>query len=66
MVTPHTSALGALQKIQDTGDSLLVTDQNHLLATVSPVDISNFLAAKMEMEGGGGKPPEDHPQDLAA
>ncbi len=60
-VTPHTSALGALAKIQETGGPLLVTDQNHLLATVSPRDITNFLAAKLEMEGH-----QDHPRDLAA
>jgi Zn-dependent protease/CBS domain-containing protein len=63
-VTPDTSALRALAKIQETGGApLLVTEQNHLLATVSPRDISNFLQAKMEMEGNEG---ERHPQDLAA
>jgi CBS-domain-containing membrane protein len=61
-VTPHTSALGALAKIQESGGPLLVTEENHLLATVSPRDIANFMAAKLEMEGQE----EDHPHDLAA
>ncbi len=60
-VTPHTSALRALAKIQESGGALLVTDQNHLLATVSPRDITNFLATKLELEGRDGRP-----RDLAA
>jgi Zn-dependent protease/CBS domain-containing protein len=51
-VSPDTDALSALSKIRDTGASgLLVTERNHLLAIVSPRDLLNFLAAKMELEG---------------
>jgi CBS domain-containing protein len=51
-ISPDTDALSALSKIRATGGSgLLVTDRNHLLAIVSPRDLLNFLAAKMELEG---------------
>jgi Zn-dependent protease/CBS domain-containing protein len=51
-VGPDTDALKALTKIRDSGSSgLLVTERNHLLATVSPRDIMNFLSSKLELEG---------------
>jgi Zn-dependent protease/CBS domain-containing protein len=51
-VSPDTDALNAFSKIRATGgDGLLVTDRNHLLAVISPRDLLNFLAAKMELEG---------------
>jgi Zn-dependent protease/CBS domain-containing protein len=51
-ISPDTDALKALTKIQQTGGGgLLVTDHNHLLAIVSPRDVLNFLAAKLELEG---------------
>jgi CBS domain-containing protein len=50
-VSPDTDALNALSKIRETGDTgLLVTDRNRLLAIISPRDVLNFLAAKMELE----------------
>jgi Zn-dependent protease/CBS domain-containing protein len=50
-VSPDTDALNALSKIRETGASgLLVTERNHLLAIISPRDVLNFLAAKMELE----------------
>jgi len=53
-VSPDTDALQALAKMRDNnGASLLVTERNHLLATVSPGDIMNFLAAKLDLQGGG-------------
>jgi Zn-dependent protease/CBS domain-containing protein len=52
-ITPETGALEALAKIQQNeGNSLLVTDHHHLLATVSASDVMRFLAARMELEGG--------------
>jgi len=51
-VSPETNALEALAKIQENdGHSLLVTDHRHLVATVTPRDIMNFLSAKMELQG---------------
>jgi Zn-dependent protease/CBS domain-containing protein len=51
-VGPDTDALKAFSRIRETGGTgLLVTDRNHLLAILSPRDILNFLAAKMELEG---------------
>jgi Zn-dependent protease/CBS domain-containing protein len=51
-VSPDTDALQALAKIrQNDGTGLVVTDHQHLLATVSPRDVMNFLAAKLELEG---------------
>ncbi len=51
-VSPTTDALEALAKIQQNhGEGLLVTDHQHLVATVGPRDLMNFLAAKMELEG---------------
>ena len=49
-VSPDTDALKALAKMRETGSgALLVTERNHLLAIVSPKDILNFMAVKMEM-----------------
>lgn len=51
-ITPETDALKALSKIRETGGrGLFVTDHRHLLAVISPRDLINFLAAKLEMEG---------------
>lgn len=51
-VSPETGALEALAKIQQNGGTgLLVTDHQHLVATVSPRDVMNFLAAKLDLEG---------------
>jgi Zn-dependent protease/CBS domain-containing protein len=52
-ISPDTDALNALSKIQETGGgSLLVTDHDHhLVAVISPRDVMNFLAAKMQMQG---------------
>jgi CBS-domain-containing membrane protein len=51
-VGPDTDALNALSKIRETGSAgLLVTERNHLLAIISPRDVLNFLAAKMDIEG---------------
>ena len=51
-VSPDTDALQALTKIQETGGGgLLVTERNHLLAIISPRDLMDFLAAKLEMQG---------------
>ncbi len=56
-VSPDTDAMQALTKIRENeGSNLLVTDHNRLLATVSPGDIMNFLAAKLELEGGPRRP----------
>ena len=52
-VTPDTDAIEALAKIQQNeGKGLIVTDHQHLLATVSARDVMRFLAAKMELQGG--------------
>jgi Zn-dependent protease/CBS domain-containing protein len=52
-ISPDTDALQALSKIRETGSGgLLVTDHGHLLAIVSPRDVMNYLAAKMELEHG--------------
>ena len=51
-VSPDTDAMKALSKIRETGSTgLLVTERNHLLAVVSPKDVMNFLAAKLELKG---------------
>jgi Zn-dependent protease/predicted transcriptional regulator len=51
-ISPDADALNALSKIQATGgDSLLVTDRDHLLAVISPRDVMNFLAAKLQLQG---------------
>jgi Zn-dependent protease/predicted transcriptional regulator len=51
-ISPDADALNALSKIQATGGhSLLVTDHGHLLAVISPRDVINFLAAKLELQG---------------
>jgi Zn-dependent protease/predicted transcriptional regulator len=51
-ISPDADALNALSKIQTAGgDSLLVTDRDHLLAVVSPRDVMNFLAAKLQLQG---------------
>jgi len=56
-VSSDTDALQALNKIRENeGNNLLVTDHDRLLATVSPGDIMNFLAAKLELEGGPRRP----------
>jgi Zn-dependent protease/CBS domain-containing protein len=51
-ISPDADALKALSKIQAAGgDSLLVTDRDHLLAVISPRDVMNFLAAKLQLQG---------------
>jgi Zn-dependent protease/CBS domain-containing protein len=51
-IGPDTDALKALSKLQESGgDSLLVTERDHLLAVISPRDVMNFLAAKLHMQG---------------
>jgi CBS domain-containing protein len=53
-ISPDADALNALSKIQESGGSgLLVTDrERHLLAVVSPRDMMNFIAAKLQLRDG--------------
>jgi Zn-dependent protease/CBS domain-containing protein len=51
-ISPDADALKALNKIQESGGTgLLVTDHNHLLAVISPRDVMNFIAAKLQLRG---------------
>jgi CBS-domain-containing membrane protein len=54
-ISPDADALKALSKIQESGGTgLLVTDrEHHLLAVISPRDVMNFIAAKLQLRSGG-------------
>lgn len=53
-ISPDADALKALSKIQESGGTgLLVTDrEHHLLAVISPRDVMNFIAAKLQLHNG--------------
>jgi Zn-dependent protease len=58
-VPPDADAFQALERMQRTGASrLLVTDGGRLVGVVSRRDLMNFLALKLELEGGDDGHPE--------
>jgi len=60
-VSPDADALQALNKIRENDSKgLLVTERNRLLAVISPRDVLNFLAAKLQMEGSGRRAAPTH------